>query len=741
MKKCLGLVFVFFCLTALLPGTVRSAAAEQAPFTIEQILSFAFPYELVSAAKAERVAWLEVEQGKRNVWTAAGPDFKPVQLTNFTADDGTDLTGLAISNDGSVVVFVRGHDPNREGWIANPSQFPDGSEQAIWACRTAEAKPFRLAAGSSPRLSPDGKWAVFVKSGQVVGVPVAASAKPAPYPGADELNPLFRTQGSNSNPVWSPDGKRLAFVSDRQDHSFIGILELAGRKVSYLAPSVDRDSSPTWSRDGKRIAFLRRPGSSFAQITAQAQAQAAQRQGGQRGGAFAGPPQAQPNRPQAPAQAAQPVTSPGFVLAKFADGHTLNICVVDLANGELSKIWHEPLDDQSFRPTAITWAGDSLVFRQERNNWAHYYAILVSGPVEAVPFDLTPGDGEAEFIGYAPDGKTLYYTTNAGDIDRRHLWATPTAGGLPAQLTKGEGIETEAAPLASGKRVAVFYSDAKRPRAVALVPSAGGEAKIISQKLPPAFPLEAQVVPESVILKAADGLEFHSQVFVPKDIKPGERRPAILFTHGGPGRQMLLGYHYMFFYHMAYAMNQYWANKGYVVISVNYRSGIGYGRDFRMAPNRGRAGASEYQDVYAAAKYLQSRPDVDPERIGLWGLSYGGLITAWGLSRNSDIFKVGFDIAGVHLWGNLTDQNDTAFKSSPVSTVDNWTSPVLLVQGDDDRNVDFTQLTGLVQLLRARNIYHELIILPDEVHDFLIFGQWTIVFNRGDEFIGRFLKK
>lgn len=743
MKRSIGAAFVFVCLAGLAAGQAPAwASAQPKPFTIEQVLSYYFPYELVSAAKAERVAWLEFEQGKRNVWTAAGPDFKPVRLTNFSTDDGTDLTGIEISDDGSVVVFVRGHDPNRDGWVANPSQFPDGSEQAIWACRTLEAKPFRLAAGASPRLSPDGKWVAYVKSGQIYGVPVAASMKPAPYPVADELNPLFRTQGTNSNPVWSPDGKRLAFVSDRQDHSFIGIYELAGRKVSYLAPSVDRDSSPAWSPDGKRIAFIRRPGSSFALILAQAaQAQAAQRQGGQRGGAFAGPPPAQQTRPPEPAQTPQPVTSPGFVLAKFADGHMLHICVVDLATGELNKVWHEPLDDQSFRPTAITWAGDSLVFRQERNNWAHYYAILVSGPVDAVPFDLTPGDGETEYVGLSADGKILYYTSNVGDIDRRHIWAVPTSGGIPAQLTKGEGIETEAAPLASGKQVAVFYSDAKRPRAVALVPAAGGEAKIISQKLSPAFPLEAQVVPESVILKAADGLEFHNQVFVPRDIKPGERRPAILFTHGGPGRQMLLGYHYMFFYHMSYALNQYWANKGYVVISVNYRSGIGYGRDFRMAANRGRAGASEYQDVYAAAKYLQSRPDVDPERVGLWGLSYGGLITAWGLSRNSDIFKVGFDIAGVHMWGNLLDQNDTAFKSSPVSTIDNWTSPVLLVQGDDDRNVAFTQLTGLVQLLRARNVYHELIIFPDEVHDFLVFSKWAMVFNRADEFIGRFLKK
>jgi len=729
---------VWFC-GALFAVSPAAALAQQAPFTIEQALGYNFPYELVSAAKADRIAWLEFEQGRRNVWTAAAPDFKPVRLTAFDADDGTDLTDLRISADGAVVVFVRGHDPNGEGWVANPSHFPDGSEQAIWACRTLEAKPFRLVAGAAPRLSPDGKWVAFVRDGQIYGVPVVPSAKPAPYPGADDVRPLFRTQGTNTNPVWSPDGKRLAFVSERQDHSFIGLYEPATRKVSYVSPSVDRDTSPTWSGDGKRIAFIRRPGWSFSQIAAAAQARAGQRLG-QRGGPVPAFPQAQA-RPQEAAQPAQPVTSPGFVLAKFADGHMLNICVADLAAGELTKVWHEPLDDATFRPTSVTWAGDSLIFRQERDNWQHYYGILVSGPPDATPFNLTPGDGEAEYIGLSADGKILYYTTNVGDIDRRHLWAAPTAGGISAQLTKGEGIETEAAPLASGKRVAVFYSDAKRPRAVALVPAAGGAARIVSKPLPASFPFEAQVVPESVILKAADGLEFHNQVFVPRDIKPGEKRPAILFTHGGPGRQMLLGYHYMFFYHMAYAMNQYWANKGYVVISVNYRSGIGYGRDFRMAPNRGRAGASEYQDVYAAAKYLQSRPDVDPERIGLWGLSYGGLITAWGLSRNSDIFKVGFDIAGVHMWGNPSDGTTAAFKSSPVSTVDNWTSPVLLVQGDDDRNVEFTQLTGLVQLLRARNITHELIIFPDEVHDFLVFGKWAMVFNRGDEFLGRFLRK
>jgi len=749
----------------LAAGTVGRAAAQQ-PFSIEQILGYSFSYELASAGKTDRIAWFEFERGRRNVFTAAAPDFKPVRLTSFLDDDGTDLTSLGISDDGAVVVFVRGHDPNAKGWVANPSQFPDGSEQAIWAVRVRGGKPVRLAAGSRPALSPDGTRVMFVKEGQVYSLPVPLTTTAKPAAGAaakaaggeakEELAPLFRAWGTTASAVWSPDSRKIAFVTDRQDHGFIGVYDIAGRKITYLAPSVDRDTSPAWSGDGKKIAFIRRPGSAFAQIVAQAQ----NSPGGPsyRPVVPAAPPAppvatrtaAAPSAPQAaapaltatPAAGPQPAMSPGFQSSKFADGHVLTFWVADVEKGTAEKVWHDPLDDPVWRNIrSFVWAGDSLVFMVERNNWQHYYAVPAAGPADAAPVNLTPGDGEAEFVGYSADGRTLYYTSNAGDIDRRDLWKTPTSGGTPIQLTTGEGLETEPAPLASGNKVAVFYADARRPRCVALVPAQGGEAKIVNPALPADFPLDAHVVPEAVLLKAEDGLELHTQVFVPKDIKPGERRPAVLFTHGGPGRQMLLGYHYMFFYHMAYAINQYFAAQGYVVISVNYRSGIGYGREFRMAPGRGAAGSSEYQDVVAAGKYLQSRPDVDPERIGLYGLSYGGLLTAMGLSRNSDIFKAGVDIAGVHLWGNSIDTNSTAFKASSVATVDKWTSPVLLVQGDDDRNVAFSQTTGLVQLLRARNIYHELIVFPDEVHDFLVWAKWIRTFQAADDFFNRFLRK
>ena len=155
---------------------------------------------------------------------------------------------------------------------------------------------------------------------------------------------------------------------------------------------------------------------------------------------------------------------------------------------------------------------------------------------------------------------------------------------------------------------------------------------IASETIPEDFPLDKLVEPRQVIFQAPDGLEIHGQLFIPKGAKAGDGRPAAIFMHGGPIRQMMLGFHMRGYYHNCYSMNQYLASKGYVVLSVNFRSGIGYGRAFRTAPHQGPRGASEYQDIVAGARYLQKRPEVDPERIGLWGGSYGGYLTALGLA-------------------------------------------------------------------------------------------------------------
>jgi dipeptidyl-peptidase 4 len=367
----------------------------------------------------------------------------------------------------------------------------------------------------------------------------------------------------------------------------------------------------------------------------------------------------------------------------------------------------------------------------------------------ATPISLTPQDGQIESFSFSVDGKYLYYGTNVVDTERRHLWRVPTAGGTPEQVTRGEGIEHTPLLLASGKYVAALTADYKRPQSVAIFPAPaaaapaldGSAQRIIYPTLTKAFPTDAHVMPQDIVLKAPDGLQFHNQLFLPKDLRAGEKRPAIVFVHGGPVRQMLLGYHYMEVYHLFYGVNQWLASQGYVVLSVNYRGGVGYGKSFRNAPNTNSRGNSEYQDVLAAGKYLQTRPDVDPKRVGIWGLSYGGLLTAQALARNSDIFVAGVDMAGVHLYGNNLDPENLAYKSSAISEIANWKSPVFLIHGDDDRNVNFAQTVGLVNLLRAYNVPHEIMVQPDDTHETLLHKRWLPLWERMELFLNKHLKK
>jgi dipeptidyl aminopeptidase/acylaminoacyl peptidase len=248
-----------------------------------------------------------------------------------------------------------------------------------------------------------------------------------------------------------------------------------------------------------------------------------------------------------------------------------------------------------------------------------------------------------------------------------------------------------------------------------------------------------------VVLTSADGVQFHGQLFLPKDLKPGEKRAALVYMHGGPMRQMLLGWHYMYYYANGYAMNQFLASRGYIVLAINYRSGIGYGRAFREAPNRAGRGASEYQDVVAAGKYLQSRADVDAKHVGLWGGSYGGYLTALGLGRNSDLFATGVDFHGVHDWPADNwegkhippDLVKLAHDSSPVAAVNTWKSPVLFIHGDDDRNVMFSQTVDLAARLRAQGVEIEQVIFPDEVHDFLLYRSWLKALQSSSDYLDR----
>jgi dipeptidyl-peptidase 4 len=761
---------------ALAPRPGAAPQSSGAP-TLDQFLGPASPLEVVAAARTDRIAWVSYERGRRNVYTAAAPAFAPVKLTNFTKDDGVDLTDVTISADGSTVAFVRGSATNRQGWNANPSGDPNGGEEAIWAAHVATpGTSWRVVEGSNPQLSPDGRFVLTVKDGQIYRTRVSPT-RPLTEMDRGE-KPFIREWGTNSAPAWSPDGKRIAFVTARVDHGFIGVYDVATRTVQYMAPSVDFDTNPMWTADSKHIVFIRRPGTPFAQqsqaggggiglpagpAAAQTGGAAAGRGGQGRGG------RGQGGGATTPAQGAQqatgsPAQSAGLRSATFKGGYTMAIWIADIATGAGHESWHPQSGDRFTNLPALRLAGDYVIFSgtaggaggrgggggragggaaAPQDEWDRFYSLHYTDAA-AKPVLLTTTDGlieDATSSIISPDGRTFYYCTNAKDIERRHVWAVPASGGDPRQVTTGDGIETYPAPLASGKSLATLSANWKMPQSLGVWTTASASPqKVIFPTSRPGFPVDAHVEPQNVITHPADNaFEIHNQLFLPKDIKPGEKRPAMIFVHGGPVRQMLLGYHYRYVYHQFYAVNEWLAAHGYVVLSVNYRSGVGYGRSFRQAPNTEARGNSEYQDVVAGARYLQSRADVDPKRIGIYGLSYGGLLTAQALARNSDIFAAGVDYAGVHLYGSSLDTGDVSYQSSAISQIDKWTSPVLLIQGDDDRNVNFAQTVGLVQLLRQRDVYYELVVFPDDVHDSLIYSRWLYLLGRMDTFLQKFL--
>jgi dipeptidyl aminopeptidase/acylaminoacyl peptidase len=681
------------------------AFADQGPFTLEQVLSSPFPSELTAAPKGARLAWVFKSPAGRNIWVADGPQFRARQLTRYEGDTGIEISSLGFTADGAWLVYVRGGNKNSAGEVPNPTSDPDGVDQEIWAIAVAGGNPpRRIDAGNSPVVAPRGDRVAYIKENKIWLATVASPGKPR----------KLDVRGQNSSPVWSPDGTQLAFVSNRSSHSLIAVYDVARRTIRYIAPSVDRDSFPRWSPDGKSIAFVRMPA----------------RTGG-------------------------PAPGPGAALLGMGGVQRWAIWVADLASGEARQIWESADKPEGNIPRmAGAWvlqrgAGDRIVFSSEEDGWQRLYSIPATG---GEPIGLTPTGCEFEQASFTPDRKQILFSSNCGDIDRRHLQRVTVTGGTVETLTPGEGIEWLPVPTGDGKWVGYFASDARRPAMpyVRAANASGPGTMLAASALPKDFPSDKLVVPQQVILTAADGVKFHNQLFLPPNIRPGEKRPAVIFMHGGPVRQMMLGWHNRGYYHQAYAVNQYLASRGYIVLSVNYRSGIMYGRAFREAENRGARGASEYQDIVAAGKYLASRPDVDPRRIGLWGGSYGGYLTALGLARNSDLFAAGVDLHGVHDWSSRTEFGGTAGmspealrlarESSPVASVDKWRSPVLLVHGDDDRNVNFSQTVDLVARLRRQGVKFEQMVFPDEVHDFLLHRHWLKIYAATVDFFDRYMK-
>jgi dipeptidyl aminopeptidase/acylaminoacyl peptidase len=678
-------------LAAALQTHAESAA------TLQQLLAYPYVSGLVASESGDRFAWVENVNGVRNIWYASATDNSPRQLTHYTTDDGQELTQLVFSPNGAEVIYVRGGDHD-ENWPAkgnlspNPGNAVSEPKITIWSVSAKDSMPpVQVAEGDSPAVSSKGQLA-FVKDGQIWTAPMPEDA-------AGKPQRLFFDRGKDDTPVWSPDGTRLAFVSGRDDHSFVGIYISPEKPLLYLAPATSFDQQPVWSPDGRALAFMR-----------------------------------QPSHGDAPENFLTP------------HAHPFSFWVADPATGRARKVWDSPDTLAGSLPNLaenepLFWMADGkLVFLAELDNWPHLYAVDGSGGEARL---LTPGKFMVENIALSPDHQSLVYSANTGndadDEDRRHLYRVSTDGRAPEPLTHGNGLEWSPVALAGGK-VAYVSAGAQQPATVAVL-ERPGQVRGMNTGNAKNYPSAALVTPRLVSFKSPDGLTIQGQLFRAAN---QAAQPGLIFVHGGPPRQMLLGWHYMEYYSNAYAVNQYLAAHGFTVLSVNYRLGIGYGRAFQHPEGSGPAGASEYQDVLAGAQYLQQFQGVERDQIGIWGGSYGGYLTGLALARNSDVFKAGVDFHGISNWvptlakdGALPEHwyetNEdwkraiaTAFAASPDADIAQWTSPVLLIHGDDDRNVPFDQTVELAHRLQQQHTPFEELIIPNEIHGFLRRADWLL---------------
>ncbi len=670
--------------------------------------SYPFPTELHAWSKGSKIVWAFDELGKRNVYCAEGPEFKPRKLTSFSTDDGQELTSLSISEDGQWVVFVRGgeHGSNWDDDLPmNPSGdlIPFKTQIASIPFNGGELK--YLSEGDYPVIAPSSKTVSFIKGHQVWS---------AAIDGSSPAKNLFTTRGKVNSLEYHANGS-LLFVANRTDHAIIGMYTNENTPIKWIAPSFGFDSSPRWAPDGNKVVFVRTLGTS-------------------------GPPDS-------------------LLVKKH---RAWSIYTADIATNKAALVWKAPATLRGSIPTThggvnLHWAANNkIVFLSYHDGWPHLYSVNETGGKEML---LTPGNFMCEHIALSADRKSLTFSANTGsanlDIEKRHAAKVSVDKADMQVVTNGNGLEWNPLLLADGTTLAFISATAQRPPLPSILNLASKKTSVLCEdKLGTNFPLTKLVTPQQVIFKAADGVTVHADLFMPKNA--AGKSPAVVYVHGGPPRQMLLGWHYSDYYSNAYASNQYLASLGFVVLSVNYRLGIGYGYDFHQAPKSGISGAAEYLDIKAAGEWLQSQSFVDANKVGIYGGSYGGYLTAMALAKDSKVFAAGVDIHGVHNWasritnlytGNYEKAPDwelaskTAWTSSPVAYISTWTSPVLVIHADDDRNVEINQSIDLIGRLDKQRIPYETIMIVDDSHHWMKWGNAVDVYSAVAEYFNRKLGK
>jgi dipeptidyl aminopeptidase/acylaminoacyl peptidase len=686
--------------------------------TIDQLVGIKHPSSPVWSPDGKQIVFTWERAGLANLWLASPDGGAPRALTNYT--DGQ-VSGATWSADSRAVLFTRGGDPWRVA-------IEDGGAPArVWQTPQAEAgltwSPDRTRVAFTRSHAGDGADGRSVSDLFVRRVDTGAEVK------------LTDGLGAVNPGAWSPDGLRLTFS---------------------IAQSVRKTKAPGYS--GAKIDYSwieRGPVDQFA-VSAD--------------GGKPVPIAPSPDSEGAPRW----IDNRQVVLERSTNFTRRQILVADATTGE-ARVLHEEVD-----PKFLSLTGDSgstaqpspdgrwIAFVSDRDGWDHLYVMPIAGG--GAPVQITRGTFEAWRPSWAPDSKGLVFDANLPDdhgtrqLSVVRLKADGTPAGAATTLTHGRGTNTAPVWSPDGTRVVYQHTDPQNPADLFVVsatpaPTPGGSAAggsngggagaptRLGDSMPDGVDRTALVAPERVSYKGPDGQTVPAYLFVPPGLDRTKKHPAIVWIHGDGVNQNYDGWHVQRNYAVYYSFHQYLLQRGYVVIAPDYRGSIGYGRAWRQGVHMD-IGNRDFQDAAMSAEYLRTLPYVDGDRIGVWGLSYGGFFTLLALTDHPTWFACGVDVAGVVDYrmyyedpfhggwtvsrvGTPEESPKVYDVASPLSRVDRIQRPLLVLHGTSDVNVPYLHSVRLVDELLKHGKTFDFMTYPGEFHYFtrehVLRDAWTRV--------------